>query len=1841
MNTENTPADYSQCVLEVLRDDEEFILYRGRNPNHLGPASVLLLATASTHPTSETLAKLEHEYSLKDELDSAWAIRPQAISEQRGRAMLVLEDPGGEILERFLPEPLELTQFLRFAAGLAASLAGLHKRLIHKDVKPANVLVDPTTGQVRLMGFGIASRLEREHQSPDPPEFIAGTLAYMAPEQTGRMNRSIDSRSDLYALGVTLYEMVTGTLPFVTSDPMELVHCQIAKKPMPPCARRPAVPEQVSAIIMKLLAKQAEERYQTAIGVEHDLRRCLEAWETTRQIVQFNLGGHDIPDRLLIPQKLYGREKDIEVLLAAFDRVVATGKPELVLVSGYSGIGKSAVVNELHKSLVPPRGLFASGKFDQYKRNIPYSTLAQAFENLIRGLLGKNESELAPWRKALQEALGENGRLIVDVIPELGLIIGDQPLVPDLPPQEAARRFQRVFRRFVGVFAQSSRPLALFFDDLQWLDAATLDIIEDLLVHDDVHHLLLIGAYRENEVDSSHPLLRKLESVRSANVPVQDIRLAALDPKCVRDLITEALRTNSGRADPLAQLVHTKTAGNPFFVIQFLRVLVDEGLLTFAPGDACWTWDVDRIYAKGYTDNVVDLIAGKLGRLPLRTKSALQQMACIGNAAEIAMLAAAFDMPEQGIHEDLWEAVRLELVLRLSDSYKFVHDRVQEAAYSLIPESLRAPTHLRIGRLLAVRTPPGRRDEKIFEIVSQLNHGAALITEQGDREELAELNLIAGKRAKASSAHASARSYLVTGIAVLGEHTGWTSRYDLAFALTLECAECEYVTGLFDEADRLISVLLAKGASTIDKASVYCLKINLHVMRAEHAQAVESALECLRLFGLDMPAHPTRELVEAEYEKVWVHLGERSIESLIELPRMTNPKIQATMRVLTVLFAPAFFTDENLAYLQPCHMVNLTLIYGITDASSAAFAWFGIILGPLFRRYGDGYRFARLAGEVVERHGYLAFKAKIYFAMEMVAIWAHSPGKALDYIDKAFLTGVEIGDVTYAGYCCTHVLPDLLLRGDHLDFVWRESERYLDFVRKTKFLDMIDVVISQQRLIANMRGQTTTFSTFDDPTFDETAFEAQLTADRIPVVICWYWILKIQARFMSGDYQDAIDAAENAKALLRSSGAHIQLLDYHYYTALALAAEYERAPPNTQGEWYKTVTAHLDQLRDWADHCSPMFRDKYELVAAEVARLECRTLDAEELYEKAISSASLNGFVHNEALARELAARFYAARGFERIAHIYLEDARYGYLRWGAEGKVRQLDHLYPQLRQSSAPVGSSGVVATAVEQMDFATVIKISQTISGEMLLEKLIDKLLRTAIEHAGAEQGILIRPRGEALRIEAEAITSGEDITVHRLADGQKAAELPESVVRYVMRAQETVILEDGLTQNPFSADPYMVRRRPRSVLCLPLINQTKLIGILYLENNLAPNVFTSRRVAVLKVLASQAAVSLENSRLYRDLADRERKISRLVDANILGIFIWNIQGAIVTANEAFLQMLQYEAQDLISGCLRWTDLTPPEWRERSERSMQELKITGTARPWEKEFFQKDGGRVPVLIGAALFEQGGDEGVAFVLDLRVQKQAEAQIREFKDHLSRANQLAMIGELTASIAHEVNQPLAAVVANAEAGVQWLDRADPNLDGVRKVLRRIARDGTDAGEIVKRLRALFGRVAPTTSEHRIEDVMTEVLKIIEHEAARRHIAINVALREGLPAVLCDRLQIQQVLLNLMLNAMDALDETPRHEKIVRVFAEWDGSQSLVLAVRDYGMGVQNPERLFQTFFTTKKKGLGMGLTISRSIIEAHGGQLWLARTDGPGSTFCFRLPVKASTPVCDAEGSC
>jgi predicted ATPase/signal transduction histidine kinase len=1707
----------------VLGEDGERVFCRAwREADGRRGTSILAVIPASEHPTPSFLDRLAHECELKDELDGAWAVRPVELVREGGRIMLVLQDPGGEPLDRLLEAPLEIGRCLRLAIGIAMALGKLHQRgLVHKDIKPANILVDCADGGVRLTGFGLASRLPRERQAPDPPQSIAGTFAYMAPEQTGRMNRSIDSRSDLYSFGATLYQMLTGSLPFTASEPMEWVHCHIARKPQAPDERSGNIPSPVSRIVMKLLAKTAEERYQTAIGVEKDLRRCLAEWERQESIEAFPLGEQDAPDRLLIPEKLYGRGREVETLLAAFDRVVVDGAPELVLVSGYSGIGKSSVVHELHRVLVLPRALFAAGKFDQYKRGIPYATLAQAFQSLVGQLLSKSDAELGRWRDALTEALGPNGQLMIGLIPELALIIGEQKPVADLSPQDAHGRFQMVFRRFLGVFARPEHPLALFLDDLQWLDAATLELVADLLVHPDMKHLLLVGAYRANEVGPDHPLMEARATMRKAGRQIHDIRLDALSLEHVEELIADALHASGDRVRPLAKLVFDRTGGNPFFAIHFITELVEEGLLAFDTDLAGWAWDLPRIHAKGFADNVADLMASKLGRLPLATQEALKQMACLGNATRAAVLAMVWEGSEAGLHSALGPAVRADVVLLQGGDYRFLHDRIHEAAYALIPEAERASTHLRIGRLLAARTAPEQLDAGIFEIVDQLLRGAVLIRSGKERREVAALYLMAGKRAKAGTAYVSALRYLSAGRALLPAEA-WDRCYRLTFDLELNLAECEFLTGEFALAEERFASLQTRALDYVDLAAVTRLFLDLCVTMGDMDRANHIGLEYLRRVDPKWPRDVTVDVARREYQRLSERLSQSPVESLLDLPVMTDPAQRATMDVLTALSSPTLFGGEALRQLVICRMAAICLEHGNGDGAPLAYVLLGSIQGMFFGDYQGGLRLARIGLELVERPGFERFQARVYSVFGVhVSNWTQPLHVARAYLGRAFDAAQGSGDVSFAAFSCIDLITNLLAAGTPLSEVEREAEKNREIVKGLGFSVVRRGIAEQLAAIRMLRGTVPPGQSFGDAVLEADRHEdlgtlragnaaAGAPDSRHRSAHAIAAIRELQPRVFMHDFAVGIGAVMRDPPLF-TVPTQFERADYQFFEALGRAALCDATAGDERRLHLEAAAEHHEWLASWAKSCPENFKSRAALVGAEIARLEGRELDAEGLYEQAIRSAREHGFIQNEGLAYETAARFYALRGFEQIAQLYLQNARRCYLSWDADGKVRQLDRLHPHLKDAERAPGMTSTIGAPVEHLDLATVIKVSQAVSGEIILDRLLDTLMRTAIEQAGAERGLLVVTAASEQRIAAEATISADTVIVQLRDEAVTAAALPASVLHYVLHSRDSVVLDDATVQSPFSADPYVRERQAHSILCLPLLNQAKIIGVLYLENNLSPRVFAPARIPVLKLLASQAAISLENTRLYRDLGERE----------------------------------------------------------------------------------------------------------------------ARYREVQMQLAHANRVSTMGQLSASIAHEVSQPIAAALTNAQTAMRWLGRDPPDLSKAQQALERIVSNGKRAGDVIDGLRALIKKTPPSPESLDINEVLDEIIVLTRAEALKNRVSVRTQFAADLPIVQGARVQLQQVILNLIVNAIEAMSEVDGGIRDLHIGTGRDASNGVLVTVRDSGPGLAADalERVFEAFYTTKPAGLGIGLSICRSIIEAHGGRLWASATVAPGAVFQFMLP--------------
>lgn len=1471
-------------VVDILCRDEETALVRSIAADE---RIVLVRSAASDRPSQPVVDRLRREFALRGEIDAAWGAVPVSLDEASGRLALTLSDPGGEPLARLISSrsgPLrhaDVARLLRLSALLARTLGRIHaKGLIHKDITPANILIDEALGRATFTGFGSASQLRREQRHNQASESISGTFAYMAPEQTGRMNRSVDSRSDLYSLGVVLYEMFTGLRPFSAFDPMEWVHCHIARQPSPPRERVAGLPEQVSAIIMKLLAKTAEDRYQTADGLAIDLERCLGQWDADGRISSFPLAGSDHSGVLIIPEQLYGREAESAILLEAFGRVAEDGTPELVLVSGYSGVGKSALVNQIHPAMVERDGMFGAGKFDQHKRDIPYSTFAQAFHTLIRQILGAPESDIRRWREAFLDAMGPNGRQIIDLIPQLELVVGEQPPIPELPPGEAQVRFLTVFRRFVSVLARPEQPLVLFLDDLQWMDNGSMKLLEHLTTHPEVRHLLLIGSYRDNEVDSAHPLMLSVDAIRKGGRRVDNIVLKPLGEADLTHMVADTLHAPGDAVATLAHLIHQKTAGNPFFAIQFLTTLAEEKLLWFDQGRAEWIWDVARIGAMGFSDNVVILMAAKLRRLPEADQAELRRIACLGNGTTLATLAMVYDRTEDECLVSMERAVQAGFLIRNGDRLAFAHDRIQEAAYLSIPITEMVATHLQIGRRMLERLPESEIEDRLFDVVHHLNLGRQMITAQAERNALARLNVQAGRKARSSSANASARVYF-TLARNLQAADCWDSAHDETFALFLDLSECEYLVGNHTQADQLFELLLGKAATDDQSAQVWRLRFRMFMVSGRYGDAVAIAVKALDRFGLSCPEteEDTAKAVEAARSELAVFLKGRQISELLDHPECHVPAVRALIGVIADAIPAVYHVRPLLYPFLGLAAINLSLRHGMTEDSSAAFSGYSVSLVGRFEEFRTGLEFSELALKLGERFDSAPLRGTLLFRHGyFVTPWSKPIATIMPVLEETFRTCLDTGNLIYAAYVAYASGWMLFEKGEPLDVVLAHMRKYTPFARNARIPFAVLMLRLQELFIAGLQGvELAVTPGLAGADSAENSYQG-LVGTAHGYGIAFYHVVRQVTPYLMGRYEEALGAARETAALVPKISSSAIESSHHFYGALSITALYPGADAGRRAEMAPWLAEHRRKLTLWAEHCPETFAARAALIEAEMAAISGRGNEAMRLYEDAILVARDHGQLHCEAIANERAGQFCLAQGLPSIAENYLRNARYCYKRWGAQAKVRQLDQTFPRLAESATSDGSIASFSGSADGLDLMTVIKAQQAVSGEIVLGKLVESLLRIVVEHAGADRGLLILRHGESFRIEAEAVVEGDLIAVSTCAAPPTSDDLPLTVFQYVARTRERVVIDNAIGPNTYMTEGYAARSGVKSVMCLPVVTHGALSAVLYLENRLAAGAFTRNRVAVLDLLATQASISLENALLYTEMEERVRDRTR---------------------------------------------------------------------------------------------------------------------------------------------------------------------------------------------------------------------------------------------------------------------------------------------------------------------------------------------------------------------------
>jgi len=1606
-------------VLELIYRSAKTLIYRGQRQSDQLPVLIKILNTE--YPSFSELMHFRNQYTIAKNLNIAGVLHPLALENYRNGYALVMADEGNISLKEYVTANsshlalapaatqterlesttrlvervelhsntrLDLDEFFAIAIQLAQILEGLYQhRVIHKDIKPQNILIHPVTKRVELTDFSLSSLLPRENPILQSPNVLEGTLAYMAPEQTGRMNRGIDYRADFYALGITFYELLTGQLPFQSTDPMELVHCHIAQQPIAVHVINPTIPKIVSDIILKLISKTAEERYQTAFGLRCDLQRCQQEWQSLRQISSFSLGERDICDRLIIPEKLYGREQEIATLIEAFERIAGRMQAEngggnhdpvphsaeLMLVAGYSGVGKTAVINEIHKPIaqgvrytnasgvrsgeVRQRSYFIRGKFDQFQRDIPFSAFVQALRDLMRQILTEPHDAIQTWKEEILIALGENGQVLIDVIPELEWVIGSQPAAPELSGVAAQNRFNLLVQKFIQVFTTPAHPLVIFLDDLQWADSASLKLIHRLIAETETAYLLLIGAYRDNEVNPAHPLMLTLEKIRQVKTTVNQITLAPLDRRSLNGLIADTLSCSPEQAVPLTELIFQRTKGNPFFTTQFLKSLHQIGLISFDFERYGWQCDIAQVRALTVSDDVVEFMAIQLQKLPSQTQNILKLAACIGNQFDLSTLSVVYERSQADTAIGLWHALQEGLVLPITEVYKFyqlgevdsnqlsttnpqeeiygtqlhtpkyrfLHDRVQQAAYSLIPDAKKQVTHLRIGQLL-LNTAPKDTEERIFEIVNQLNIGADLMTNQAEREQLARLNLIAGRKAKASTAYVAAVNCLSVGLRMLGIE-GWQSQYALTLALHEEAAEAAYLSGNTAQMAEWLIVMLQRTVTPLDAIKAHEIQIQAYIAQDQPIEAVELALQVLKSLDVRLPRDPKPYHVSLALGQTQFALLGRRVEDLIDLPVMTDPQKLAALRIMSGVMSAAFDTAPRLFLLIALKVLNLSLQHGNIALSTYAYATYGQILCGVVGDIPQGYRFGQLALKLLDKFNDKKHRAKTLLVVyDYIVHWQAHVKETLNPFLEAYRSGLETGDIEFAARSAMVYAYHSYFLGQELVHLEQEMKSYTAVMRELKQNKMVHMNERYRQIVLNLIGKSENPCHLVGEAYDEEqSLPLHLQSNNRNAIFNVYFHKAILC-YLFQDYSKAAIHIAQAKHYLSHATGLLLIPLFHFYESLINLAVFPECSFLEQQRILKQVRANQKKMANWARYAPMNHLHKFYLIEAEKQRVLQQFALAQEAYDRAITLAETHEYVNETALANELAAKFYLEQNKPKLAQAYLVDAYYSYVRWGAKAKVKDLEKRYSQfatllssktpgfkLRLSHPSQEMAGLTSTSAltisgvnsaEALDLATVLKAFQALSSEIRIERLLSTLMRVAIENAGAEKGILLLPNEGQWCVQARVVkqktaeivqTDSQPINALpknsspvdlQQADLQQidslqidsllqaipleaSADLPTTLINYVARTQTVLALNHAAEESTFTADAYISQHQPKSILCMPILRQGNLIGILYLENSLIAGAFTSDRLEVLELLMTQAAISLENAGLYEQL------------------------------------------------------------------------------------------------------------------------------------------------------------------------------------------------------------------------------------------------------------------------------------------------------------------------------------------------------------------------------------
>ncbi len=1846
-----------------------------------------LVTVLETEPfTASHIAKAKQEYEKLKALSLQGMAPIQEVSISPGRLMVVQADLAGSSIKRLLnTREFKIADFLQIALTLSETLGKLHKEgLIHKAINCRNIFVDLTNRKVTLVNFSILNRFNFQGDGLYSQDVLKDQLPYISPETTGRLRQGVDHRSDLYSAGAVFYEMLTGSPPFQSDDPLEMIYAHIAKKPIPPNERNKGIPTVISEMVMKLLSKAMEERYQSGFGLMADFQECLARLQTTGKIESFPLAQKDRSLVFRFPDRLFGREKELAALHTILDRI-RNGERISVLISGQAGIGKSVLIKDLHKSLAVGNGAFISGKYEQFSQDAPYHAIFEALQKLMGQILSQDREKINYWKGAMLAALGPNGRIITDLLPEAALIIGQQSQVPALGPEESLNRFYLVMKNFIKVFARPDHPLLIFLDDLQWADAASLGLLKTILCDPEIRFLLVICAFRHNEICLKHSLPEFQKELAKAGVEVREFCLDPLNVNHVNQILCGSLHCEPEKSLKLSELVHKKTAGNPFFINQFMETIYKIGLMRLDPLQG-WLWNADEIERIRETDNVAKLMTGKISRLSQGTQALLKTCACFGSRFNLETVSTFLGIGMDAAYADLSEAIQAGLVVSSELYFEFTHDQIQEAIYFLIPETVKKDLHLRIGRFELAKTNLKSQRANIFFIVNQFNLARELLEQAAEKDELAHLNLLAGQAAKSATAYAPAFDYFRTAIELIGD-TGWQRNYRLTLSVYTEAVEAAYLAVAFDEMERLAQAVIRNASSTLDKVAVYDVRIKTLRAQNKLLPAVANGIEILKQLGLDFPEKPKIFHLVGSLLKTKFSLFGRHPESLMSLPRMKSPSTIAQIQIMSTVSPAVYWAAPNLLPLLVFQMVRLGIKFGLTPMSPYNFAGYGLILCSI-GEIENGYRFGKMALLLLENMNSKEHMARALFVFNtFIRLWKEPVGHTLKPLLAAYEAGVETGDFEFAAFALQIYCFHSFYTCQNLTQLDPEIAGYIQVIKSLKQEPQTHMTKLHHQALLNLREPKEIPWRLIGASYHEEEMLAvhRAAGDRTIVFTLYYY--KLMLAYLFGCHDAALEFAQKAEDKLEAVVGSIIVAWFHFYDALNRLAIYEKALPGERKGLLQKVHQSRRRLKRWAKHASSNFQHQYELVTAELMKAMGKDAEAVEAYDRAISQAHQNGFYLEEALANERAALYYASRKKGKLAGVYIREARTIYARWGAAGKAAEINKTF-SAQAEFHQVESDGFFQGGV---DHSTVVHSLQAISTEIRLDDLLKRLTKIIAENSGADKVLYIAVKDDRLHLAAERIEntdSPEHVfkVVHPIPVEQRS-DLLLPVVNYVKRTRKYVVLDDAQNQGDYINDPYVLRYKPRSILCLPVIRQWSLIGILYLENTAAPGVFTLARIEILQLLSSQAAISIENAMLYENLANagqalkESEKKYRLLAENVSdNIWVFDFkQMKFMYHSPSVLQLRGYAPEEAMSQSLE--DILPPESLQKALQALgQEIALEklGTADPnrtrtIEIENYHKDGSIIWTESRMRFLRD--EKGLAVSIlgvtrNITARKKAEEEIRKLnieleqrvaartaelqtsletlrstQDQLVQTEKMAALGGMVAGVAHEINTPIgiglmasSLLEEKTEASKKLFEKGHlqpSTLDNYFKVAvdssRLIYNNLKRTAELV----SSFKQVAAEQASEQcrwiiVKDYIDELISGLQpkYQKQAHHIKVNCP---GNIKMYSDPVFLYKIFTNLIMNSiMHGFEDMQNGEIEIEI---WQEETWLVIVYKDNGKGMDMAilQKMYDPFFTTKRArgGTGLGMHIVYNLVsQSLSGKMECTSTPGAGVLFLIRIPL-------------